>query len=59
VRKSGISATVAGGTMTASGARVAAGGIKGDAYTYYAYQTASSVAGVDELMDLALVSIYY
>ena len=55
VSKSGISVTVAAGTMTGHGGRVPTGGAKGAAYTYYAHQTASSVAGVQELMNLALV----
>jgi hypothetical protein len=44
--------------MTGHGSRVPTGGIKGAAYSYYAHQTASSVAGVQELMKLSLVSIY-
>jgi hypothetical protein len=57
--KSGISSTVAAGTMTGHGGRVPAGGIRGAAYTYYAHQTATSLAGVQKLMDLGLVGVCY
>jgi hypothetical protein len=57
--KSGILGTVAGGSMTGSGARSATGGTQGDAYSYYVHHTASSIEGINELMDLALVSTIY
>jgi hypothetical protein len=57
VRNVGKSGTALQGTMRAAGARLAAGGIQGDSYGYYAYQTASTIAGLIELMDLALVRV--
>jgi hypothetical protein len=45
--------------MTAAGARLASGGIEGDAYGYYAHQTASTLEGLIELMNLALVSVIF
>jgi hypothetical protein len=59
VRGVGKSGIATHGTMTAAGARLASGGIEGDAYGYYAHQTASTLEGLIELMNLALVSIIF
>jgi hypothetical protein len=45
----GISGTIARDTISA------AGGVEGDAYTYYKHHLATSVEGIDKLIDLALV----
>jgi hypothetical protein len=56
--KSGISSTVVGGSMAGAGARLASGGIQGDAYGFYAHHKTSSVSEINKLMDVSLVSIY-
>jgi hypothetical protein len=54
--RAGISSTVAAGTMVGSGARLPTGGIRADAYGYYAHHKTSSVMEIGKLMDISLAS---